>query len=183
MADRAHELRLDRFGARTAARERGRSEHERRETEREKLHVRNARLICVSSSELGTGPSTRLTIRPRRSTKKVVGVNETPYRVAISPTSSISDRVGDTVLAGEVLRGAAAVDRVDPDDVAPLPAHRSRCALQPRHLLLARAAIRGPEVDDDRLAAERCERHRRPAAERATGETPAPARSCRAAPP
>jgi len=88
VTDRADELGLDRFGTRAAAGERGRREHQGRETEREELHVRSARLICVSSSELGTGPSTRLTIRPRRSTKKVVGVKATPYRDAISPTSS-----------------------------------------------------------------------------------------------
>ena len=46
-----------------------------------------------------------------------------------------------------------------------LPRPPLRRGFEPRHLLLARAAVRRPEVDDDRLAAERGERQRRPTAE------------------
>ena len=67
----------------------------------------------------------------------------------------MDERVRDPELGREALRVADEVLGVDPDEdhvlAAPLPVR----GLEAGHLLLARVAPRRPEVDHDRLAAQR----------------------------
>ena len=81
-------------------------------------------------------------------------------RSSMSPTPSKTDRIGDAVLADERLRAGACGSRATSIPTTSRPCRPSArdARLQPRHLLLARPAVGRPEVDDDRLAAERRER-------------------------
>ena len=186
MAHRADELRLDRprRSARPPA-ERRRGEHERRERRARRASRRERAADLRVELRVDIGPSTRFTIRPRRSMKNVVGVYATPYGVAVSPSGVEADRIRDAVLARERARrrrGCRACR--SRRRRRRLAAQRCDAASQPRHLLLARAAVGRPEVDDDRLAAEATRATRRPAPlEPRQVEAPAPGRSCRARPP
>src|SRR2546425_5631838 len=62
-------------------------------------------------------------------------------------------RIRDRELIQELLGRRVRVPRVDPDEGDPLAA-LGGLALQPRHLLAARAAPRRPLVDHDRMAAQ-----------------------------
>src|SRR4051794_12298160 len=71
----------------------------------------------------------------------------------------VDERIREPELLREVPRVAGDVVHVDAEHHDAPARKLLRPALERRRLLLARVAPRRPEVDDDRLAAQRGERH------------------------
>ena len=109
---------------------------------------------CASS----TGPAIRWRTLPLASMKYVSGIAGDAVAADRRALAVVDVRVRDAVALEERARVAAEVLHVDADedDVLALPALRR--LLQQRRLVLARPAPGGPEVEHDRLAAQRGER-------------------------
>ena len=98
------------------------------------------------------------TTRPRRSTKNVSGTPVTPQLPERRADAVADVRVVDAVAArGTRARPASCRARRRRRRRLPCPSRHARSSATPARLLLARDAVRLPEVDDDDLAAQRGE--------------------------
>ncbi len=144
------------------ARERRHREHERREQERcdqerRELHDRAAARIPSSSSRAEISPATWPVARPSRSMKNVSGNPVTPQWPSEEPGPSARFEYVMPCLETNLRPSLATSCASTPTTTTPWRPPFPPGGLQPRSLLLARVAPGGPEVDDDRLAAERRE--------------------------